>query len=615
MPPRSPPGVVNAKNGTRTLLPVNLGEGYQKEAGKANAGSPLTAVPGTGTSVGMKDPRKDRESITRYEALLPNCADYVAQYAREKPGAVALIEHNTGEKVTWKQFDTSVNAFAAKLLSIGLHKGDVVATSLPLLKEHVYLLYACWRVGIICAPLDLRLKAKEVLYCVNRIRPKAYFFVGAPQITPVIREVMGASPTVKTWVQFQKEPGKILGSAVWVKDFVKDIKAQYVKAALLGTVRRARRAVGKRDPCLIIFTTGSTGSPKPALICHENILVQNIGLAVGFEMKPDDVNLINLPTSHVGCVTEQLATAIYGGGTAVLLHIFDAKKSLEAIAQHRVTILGQIPALFNMEWRLAAYPSFDIKSLRFAIYGGQGVSRPFLEKMKLMAPRIGTGLGLTETAGFCTYTDIDAGVDDLAKGIGWDMPITPLSIRDAMEPDGSAGREKPRGEVGEICLAGPQVFLGYLGNPENTKKTISKEGVCYTGDLGYYDDDGLHIAGRAKLVIKPKGYQVFPDDVERHIKEKLKGRVGEVACVGAEHELFTEAIIVFMECADGQTVTPADVATAVRDLSSYSRPSHVEILKAGEMPLNRVAKTDYVLLKARAAEIVERLRTEGKWDR
>ena len=563
----------------------------------------------------MKDLRKDQECVARYEALLPNCADYVAKYAREKPDAVALIEHNTGDKVTWKQFDTSVDAFAAKLLSIGLAKGDVVATSLPLLKEHVYLLYACWRAGLVAAPLDLRLKAREVQYCIDRIRPRAYFFAGAPQLTPIIREVIRSSPTVRTWVQFQKEPDKILPGAVWVKEFVRNIKRRYVQARLLGTLTRARRAVGKRDPCLIIFTTGSTGSPKPALICHENILVQNIGLAVAFEMTPRDVMLVNLPPSHVGCVTEQLCTVVYGGGCAALLHLFDAQKSLEAIQRHRVTTLGQIPALFNMEWRLASYPASDLRSLRFAIYGGQGVSRAFLDKMKLMAPRIGTGLGLTETAGFCTFTDYEATVDDLARGIGRATPITPMTVRGPMGPGGRAGDEKPRGETGEICFAGPQVFLGYLDDPENTRRTISTEGICYTGDLGFVDDDGLHISGRAKLVIKPKGYQVFPDDVEKHIKEKLRGRVNEVACVGAEHELFTEAIVAFVECAEGQTVTPADVAGAVRDLSSYSRPSHVEVLAPGELPLNRVAKTDYVVLKLRVKEIVARLRAEVKWDK
>ncbi len=566
----------------------------------------------------MKDHQKDELCREMYKTLLPNIADYVAVYAVHHSKETAIIEHNTGETVTWKQFNTSVSAFAAKLLSIGLVKGDVVATSLPLLKEHVYLIYACYRIGVIIAPLDLRLKAKEIITCMEKIKPKAYFFLGKTPVAdfrPIIREVMAACPSIRHWVQFQKEADLIMDGAVGVTEFVKDIKKVFLLSLFTGKVRKARRQVGKRDAALIIFTTGSTGSPKPALLCHENILLQNIALCVGFELEKSDRMLINLPPSHVGCTTEQLGTILFGGGVAVILHIFDPKLSLEAIEKHKATIIGQIPALFNMEWRLPDYQKYDLSSLRFAIYGGQAVPREFLVKMKAMAPRIGTGLGLTETAGFCTYTNVDADVDELAQGIGYDSPLCPLTIRHFMNPDGTAGAEKPPGEVGEICFSGPQVFLGYLGDPENTAKTVSKEGICYTGDVGTYDDKGLHFSGRAKLVIKPKGYQVFPEDVERHISAKLKDKVALVSVVGVEHEVFSEGIMAFVECLDGQTLTPEEVIAACGDISAYSRPSHVVILKAGEIPLNRVAKTDYLTLRERAAQVVQELRSRGGWDR
>ncbi|MCX5854589.1 MAG: class I adenylate-forming enzyme family protein, partial [Deltaproteobacteria bacterium] len=556
----------------------------------------------------MKDHKKDQRCRQMYESLLPNIADYVALYANKRPKDTAIIEHNTGQTVNWKQFNTSVSAFAAKLLSIGLAKGDIVATSLPLLKEHIYLIYACYRIGVIVAPLDLRLKAKEIQFCMDKMKPKAYFFLGKTVVAdfrPIIREVMAACPTIRHWVQFQKEADLIMEGAVGITEFIKDIKKVYLMSLITGRLRKARRLVGKRDACLIIFTTGSTGSPKPALLCHENILIQNIGLSAGFELDTFDRMLINLPLSHVGCTTEQLGTIIFGGGVAVILHIFDAKLSLEAIETHRVTVIGQIPALFNMEWRLPDYNRYDLSSLRFVIYGGQAVSREFLVKMRKMAPRIGTGLGLTETAGFCTYTNVDADVDELASGIGYDSPLCPITIRDVMKPNGTAGSQKRKGEIGEICFSGPQIFLGYLDDRENTARTVSKDGGCYTGDLGYYDEQGLHFVGRAKLVIKSKGYQVYPDDVENHIHEKLMGRAAMVAVVGVEHEVFNEDIMAFVECLEGQTITPEEVIAACKDISSYSRPSHVEILKAGEIPLNRVAKTDYLTLKENAAGIVK----------
>lgn len=566
----------------------------------------------------MKDPRKDEQCRQMYKDLLPNLSDYVARWAKERPKDTAIIEHNTGEQVSWKQFNTSMSAFAAKLLSIGLRKGDIVATSLPLLKEHVYLIYACTRIGVIVAPLDLRLKAAEIQYCMDRMKPKAYFFLGKTPVAdfrPMIREVMASSPSIKHWVQFQKEEDLIMEGAVGITAFVKDIKRVFLKSLVTGSVKRARRHVGKRDACLIIFTTGSTGSPKPALLCHESILIQNIGLAVGFELDTADRMLINLPPSHVGCVTEQLATTITGGGVSVILHIFDPRLSLEAVQKHRVTVLGQIPALFNMEWRLPDYGKYDLSSLRFAIYGGQAVPREFLVRMKEMAPRIGTGLGLTETAGFCTYTQVDADVDELAQGIGYDSPLCPISIREPMNAIGKAGKEKAMGEIGEICFSGPQIFLGYMSDQENTAKTVSHDGVCYTGDLGYYDEKGLHFAGRAKHVIKPKGYQVYPEDVENHISKKLQARTSMVAVIGVEHDIFSEGIMAFVEYTGEKAVTPEEVMAACDDISSYSRPSHVVVLKAGELPLNRVAKTDYLILKEKAKEIVKELRAKGGWDR
>ncbi len=413
----------------------------------------------------MKTAAQDQACRERLAALPENLADSVAAHARRQPDGVALIEHHTGEVVTWRAFDRAVDAFAALLLAKGFKRGEVVATSLPLLKEHVYLLHACYRIGVVAAPLDLRLRAGELHACFEKLRPAGYFFAGAPALMPVLREVVGNCPSVRHWVQFQKERAGILPSATWVKDFTAGIKVAYLVGAVLGRVRRARARVGPRDGALVIFTTGSTGSPKAALLSHQGILAQNVALTVGFGLKDDDRLLVNLPPSHVGCTTELLGTAVYQGSTAVLLQLFDAEKSLEAMAAHRVTVLGQIPALFNLEWAHRRYAELDLSSLRLAIYGGQGVPRAFLDRLRAMAPEIGTGLGLTETSGFCSYTALGATAEDLAQGIGFDAPHCPITIRRPLNEDGTAGDEVPPGELGEICFSGPQVFLGYLGDP------------------------------------------------------------------------------------------------------------------------------------------------------
>lgn len=562
----------------------------------------------------MKTAAQDHAVRARCGALLDNVADYAKQHARTRPHAAALVEHNTGEVVSWRSLDTAVDAFAAKLLASGFEKGDVLATSLPLLKEHVFVLLACYRIGVVLAPLDLRLRAAELRACFEKLRPKGYFFAGAPALLSVMREVVGTFPGVRHWVQFQKEAAGILPGAVWVKEFIRDVKRRYLWSILSGSVRRARRQVGRRDGCLVIFTTGSTGSPKAALLCHEGILTQNAALAVGFGLRGDDRLLVNLPPSHVGCTTELLGTALYQGITSVLLHVFDAEKSLEAIAGHRVTVLGQIPALFNLEWNCRRYREFDLSSLRLAIYGGQGVPRAFLDRLREMAPGIGTGLGLTETSGFCTYTPLGATAEELAESIGYDMPLCPLTVRAPMGPDGAAGAELPPGQIGAVCFSGPQLFLRYLGDPGATAAALSRDGILYTGDMGSRDARGLRLAGRSGLTIKPKGFQVFPGDVENHVLARLDGAAAAAACVGVDHAVWVEAIVLFVECAQDRSLTAAEVLQACTGMASYARPSHVEVVPPGTLPLNRVAKTDYLALRERAREIVARLREQGGWD-
>ena len=271
---------------------------------------------------------------------------------------------------------------------------------------------------------------------------------------------------------------------------------------------------------------------------------------VGFASDAKTIFLNNLPPSHVACTTEVMQATITIGGTMIVMD-FDPKRCLAAIQELKVTHIAGIPALFTMLWRYPDYKKYDLSSLKVSGYAGQAVPRPWAEQLQAMTPHMCTGLAMTEMAGVATTTNVPCTVDDLMNGVGYYLPSTPVTIREAMNPDGTAGKEKPAGEVGEICFQGPQVFLGYLNDPENTAKSISSEGVLYTGDLGSYDDKGLHFAGRRKFVIKPKGYQVFPSDVEEHIAKSLQGKIGSIAVIGAEHDIFTEGIMAFAEVPDG----------------------------------------------------------------
>ena len=186
----------------------------------------------------------------------------------------------------------------------------------------------------------------------------------------------------------------------------------------------------------------------------------------------------------------------------MILSRFDPEKSLQAIERYKVESMGQIPSMFQMQWQLPNFAEYDLSSLRSGLFGGQQVTRPFVERLCATLPFVATGLGMTEMAGFVTYTGLTNDVDYLVNGVGLPMPITPLSIRKPMRPDGRAGDELPTGETGEICFAGPQVFIAYVGNPEAYRQTVSSDGFCYTGDLGYLNDREGNLAARLGMAIE-----------------------------------------------------------------------------------------------------------------
>ena len=532
--------------------------------------------------------------------LLHAAVDYWAERA---PGEIAILNATRGTQLTWLGLQRGSLALAHELSRLGFRRGDFLAASLPLLDEHILLEYACFRLGVIHAPLDLRLQPAEVIRCVNLIGAKGYCFLGrtsAADFGALGEAVRGRCPSVELFLQFAPAAERISG-ATGGFELLAGASAEPFESQ-----------VTEDDGAQVIFTTGSTGSPKPALLSHRSIACQNLCLGAAFAFGPGQRVLCNLPASHVGGQAEVLMTSIFTGATAVTLEIFDAAKSLDAMEQHGVTLIGQIPAMFNLEWRTAGFSARNLSSLRTAVYGGQAVPAAFLDRMLQMAPRIATGLGLTEASGFCTYTPLSSDAAETARGIGWSMPAYRLSIREAMDGSGTAGRELAAGEVGHICFQGPQTFSGYVNDAAATAATVSTDGWLYTGDLGFEDEHGLHFSGRAKWVLKPAGHQVFPGDIENHFSA-LAG-VANVGVVGHEHRLWSEGIVAIVERQPGAEVSETDLRKHARELPGYMRPLHYVILDPGTMPLNRVAKVDVTRLQELSREEVGRLRGRGRWD-
>jgi fatty-acyl-CoA synthase len=538
----------------------------------------------------------------------------VAKWARERPEHTAIVEFDTARQVTYRQFDEATTGVAMHLLELGYRPSDYLATMLPLTVEHIFLEYACFKIGVIHAPLDLRLKTEEVVRSLGLIRAKGFVMLGrtaAADFTEVAEAVRSSCDYVEHLFQFADSGSRFEGARD-ARELTEVASATRDNAGLARQFRDTTARIQPTDGAQVIYTTGSTGFPKPALLSHRNVTAQNLCLAGGCEWFDIARMLVNLPPSHVGCQGEELMTTFFVGGAAVILSRFDPEKSLAAVEKYRIESIGQLPAMFQMQWQLPNFANYDLSSLRSAMFGGQQVTRPFVQRLCEMAPATATGLGMTEMAGFVTYTGMTKDVDYLVNGVGWPMPITPLSIRRPMNPDGTAGAELPNGESGEICFTGPQVFIDYVGNPEAYRQTVSREGVCYTGDLGYISDRGLVLSGRSKLVIKPKGYQVHPAQIEQHFADS-EPLVASCAAVGQPHDLFGEAVVLFVAPKMGQELSRSRLESHAQGIASYMRPSHYVMFEAGGMPLNRTGKTDYHRLKQLAAAEIERLRALGQW--
>lgn len=526
----------------------------------------------------------------------------IRKWAREKPDAIAIINAETGRELNWRGFDRITTAIAVKLFQLGFVKGDFIAALLPFSTEHILLEYACFKMGIIHVPLEVRLKQTDILRCLTSIRPKGFVFLS-----------MRHNQEFKDWCMIIKNFCPFIDYLFHFSPFNSSAKGVISFAGLIKEAKELlkddplaveiveKTVVKENDSAQAVFTTGSTGYPKPALLSHRNVTCQNMCLGSVFGLGERTRTLVNLPASHVGGQSAQLMTTLFLGGTAIVLPFFDSEKSLRAIQKYNVNILGQIPTMYRLEWQLPNYNDYNLSSLDLAIFGGQNVKDKFIEKLLTMAPRVGTGLSLTESSGFCTYALLGGSKEKDPSNLGYDMPIYSLSIRGPIKRDGLAGDELPNGEIGYICFKGIQTFIGYVNDLEYTSKAISRDGFLYTGDMGFRNENGLYLTGRAKWMIKPKGFQVFPGQVEDFFC-MLGEKVSACGVIGIEHEIFSEEIVAFIETSQGSELSVVELMEYAKGLPSYMRPNRYILLGPHKLPLNRLGKIDYLHLQKMASE-------------
>lgn len=567
----------------------------------------------------------NEEYMNRWK--LPLLTDYIKKWAKVTPEGTALVSANSDVSYNYKEFDEMITLYSLRLKKMGIKKGDVVAAQWLSTPEFFLLSYACVTVGAIFTPLDVKLQPHEIVRDLSKVEPVACFCMGKNNIRDfreVEQTILDKIPSVKHVIQWS--PGAqaedILKGCLNFDDlFNKEALLKLTEDEdLTKALEKGYAELNTRDPHIIIFTTGTTGEPKPALICNENTLINNAVFSKEVGLWGSNNRYLNsMPTSHVAGTCQGPMTIWFTGGTVVTLNIYEPYSVLKAIEKFKPTWWAGVPTMFRIMWALPDYKNYDLSSLLYVLYGGSAVDAPFLEQMAKMAPSFGTALGMTECAGYFTATPKCIPIEEMAGQVGQVFPeLAPVTIRKAMNEDGTAGEELPLGEVGEICVHGPLVFLGYYNNPEASAKCISKERILYTGDMGYFHNfgnyHGLKFAGRRKFVIKPKGYLVFPEEVSAFIAEHPK--VNQAQVVGVSHEIFVDGVFAFVQPNPGESISPEEILEYCKGIASYKRPIHIEIWPEDKPFLvNRVGKIDVPAMTDIAKDIVEGLRKEGKWDK
>jgi fatty-acyl-CoA synthase len=414
---------------------------------------------------------------------------WIRDRARTTPGRIA-IDH-LGHELSYAELDAASERLAASFLARGLARGDRVATLTGNSPEHVAVFFACAKAGLILAPLSWRLAAAELAYQLEDSEP-ALFLVEDEHA-----ELAGATG-------HPSEPLVPGGHGEAVDAVVED-----------------------DDPLMLVYTSGTTGRPKGALLTHGNCFWTNLSFDLATGVSGDDVVLQILPQFHCGGWNVQALLGWWKGARVVLERSFDPGRCLALIEQKRVTTMMGVPANYLFLSQEPVFATADLSSLRRAVVGGAPMPEALLEVWHDRGVDVVQGYGLTEAA----PNVLCLPPEDAVRKIGWaGKPYPHVDVRLAAEE--------------ELQVRGPNVFAGYWRNPEATEEVLV-DGWLRTGDVAERDEEGFYrIKGRLKDMYISGGENVYPAEVEGALHEHPA--VADAAVVAVPDERWGEVGIAFV---------------------------------------------------------------------
>ena len=466
-----------------------------------------------------------------------HAADLLSKRAHLTPNREALLYTHTGERFTYAQLNARANRAADFLRErCGVQKGDRVSIYAHNSVIYLDLLYGLAKLGAIFAPLNWRLTARELSYIVNDCDPKV--LLGGPEFAQTLNAMR---PEFKVEHYVSVEGAQIDGALSYEAEIARASDAE-----------PERPSLSADDTYCLLYTSGTTGRPKGAMLPHRQILWHCINTIVSWGLTENDVSPVLTPIFHAGGLFAFLTPIFYIGGRIILTRTFDAEASLKLIVEEKCTVILGVPTLFQMWYDTPYFQQGDFSCVRFWINGGASIPIPLMQAwLKAKGGVFRQGYGLTEVGPSCfTMTDEESARKRGSVG----KPIFHSQMRLA---DPVTGKDVAVGQTGELLIRGPHVCTGYWHNPKATAEAIT-DGWFHTGDGARMDEDGFfYIAGRFKDMIKSGGENVYAIEVEIVFRDHPA--VQDAALIGQPDPKWDEVGLMIVILKPGQTATESEL--------------------------------------------------------
>lgn len=504
-----------------------------------------------------------------------NLVSTVRKNALQQPDKIAY--HFMGKDTTYAEFDASVIKLASAMEDLGIQQGDHVAFLLGNTPHFLLSLYATMKLGATAIPINPIYTPDEIAYIINNSDTKAIIAVGP--LLPLIEQVAATFISVEHYIVCETEADiaeKVAELPGELRDKV------HLFNALIGGASGALTEVDvhEDDTAIILYTSGTTGSPKGAMLTHKNLYSNATDIADYLQYQAGDRVIAALPVFHVFALTVVVNAPLVRGAEVVLVPRFSPAAVFDIIRDQKATIFAGVPTMYNFLYQFPEGKKEDFASIRIAISGGASLPVALLHNFEeKFDVRISEGYGLSEASPVTCFNPIDR--DRIPGSIGTNIVNVENKVVNAL------GEDVADGEVGELIVRGPNVMKGYYKMPEETEVAL-RDGWLYTGDLARRDKNGyFYIVDRKKDLVIVGGYNVYPREVEEVLFEHKD--IVEAAVIGVPDVNLGEAVHAFVVLKEG---VEQDVEQLLQycasKLAKYKVPKRIEFID--ELPKNTTGK-------------------------